>query len=51
MDIQGRVVLQQEANLNQGEQLMLNVSDLPAGTYMLRVSDEENDLQRQIIIQ
>lgn len=51
MDIQGKVVLQRKANLNQGEQLMLNVSDLPSGTYLLRIVDDEYDLQRQIVIQ
>jgi PKD repeat protein len=51
-DIAGKLLLQEERSLDIGQQsIPLNVADLPAGTYLIEVTDGENQIQEQFIKQ
>ena len=52
MDIQGRVVLQEERNLNQGmNAININTQQLSKGCYLLRLQDEHFSHLQKIVIQ
>jgi PKD repeat protein len=52
LDVTGRLLVQQEQHLDAGEQsLAIDIEQLPAGTYLIELSDGINRVQKQFIKQ